>query len=323
MKKIVGIDISKQSFDVYFEQAGKGSHLKLLQNEQDYQVLIHLIGKESICVMEATGNYHLRLADYLHRAGVDIVVENPLKIKRFSQMNLQRTKTDKADAKLIYDYGNRILSMAKPQLWKPDNTEIGHLKQYDSVRQQLVKQRSALSNSEEALAQLTGLNKEVDSVLKDMLNSLESAIKQLEQGMLKLVKAHHQETFDLVTSVPGVGPKTATMMICLTDGFKKFTPAHVKQFISYIGMSPRTFESGTSVQGRAHISKVGNGRLRSMLYMCSWTAKRSNQQCATLYERLHEKGKPEKVIKIAICHKLIRQIFGVIKSGMPFSNEFA
>lgn len=323
MTQWVGVDISKHTFDVYFEQAGKGSHFTLSQTEKDYHVLLHLIGKEASLLMEATGNYHLRLADYLHNAGVDVVVENPLKIKRFSQMKLQRTKTDKADAKLIYDYAKMVLSTSSPQLWQPDNTEIGHLKQYDSVRQQLVKQRSALSNSEEALAQLTGVNDEVNSVLTDMLRSLEQAIKQLEQGMLKLVKAHHQDSYDLVTSVPGVGPKTATMMICLTDGFNKFTPAHVKQFISYIGMSPRTFESGTSVKGRAHISKVGNSRLRSMLYMCSWTAKTNNQQCAQLYERLHEKGKPEKVIKIAICHKLIRQIFGVIKTGIPFSNEFA
>jgi len=55
----------------------------------------------------------------------------------------------------------------------------------------------------------------------------------------------------------------------------------------------------------------------------SWTAKKRNQQCAGLYKSLAEKGKPEKVIKVAIAHKLIRQIFGVIKSGQPFSNEFA
>ncbi len=57
--------------------------------------------------------------------------------------------------------------------------------------------------------------------------------------------------------------------------------------------------------------------------MCSWTAKRCNQQCADLYKRLAEKGKPEMVIKVAIAHKIVRQIFGVIKNGQPFSNEFA
>jgi len=323
MKSFVGIDISKKTFDIYFEQDGKNCYVKLNQTEEDYKVFLHLIGNDSICIMEATGNYHLKLANYLHQAGIKVVAENPLKIKRFSQMSLQRTKTDKADAKLIYEYGKVILSSLEPRFWQPDKIDIGHIKQYDTVRHQLIKQRTALSNSEEALNALTGLNSEVTDVLRDMLAAIDKAIKQLDKGMLKLVKENHAEMFELVKSVPGVGVKTATMVICLTDGFKKFSYDQVKPFISYIGMSPRTFESGTSVKGQAHISKVGNSRMRSTLYMCSWTAKTKNQQCAALYERLSKKGKPEKVIKVAIAHKLIRQIFGVIKSGQPFSNEYA
>jgi len=322
VNKFVGIDISKETFDIYFEQEDKGCHVKLQQTQEDYKVLLHLLGKEAICIMEATGNYHLKLANYLHQEDIKVVAENPLKIKRFSQMSLQRTKTDKADAQLIYEYGRIILSSTEPHFWQPDKTEIGHLKQYDTVRHQLIKQRTALSNSEEALSALTHLNDEVTQVLNDMVAAIDKAIKQLDKGMFKLVKEHHSETFDLVTSVPGVGPKTATLMICLTDGFNKFSHDQVKQFISYIGMSPRTFESGTSVKGRAHISKVGNSRMRSMLYMCSWAAKRKNKQCVTLYERLSEKGKPEKVIKVAIAHKLVRQVFGVIKNGEPFSKEY-
>ncbi len=323
MTAFVGIDISKKSFDVYFEQQGKGSHLTLQQTESDYKILVHLLGRSRICVMEATGNYHIKLASYLYKSGIKVVVENPLKIKRFSQMNLQRTKTDKADSKMIYDYGKTVLSTKEVHAWMPDSTSISDLKQYDTVRHQLMKQQTSLINTQEALMGLTGLNKEVTKILKDMVDAVDQAIARLDKGMLKLVKEHHADSFELITSIPGIGPKSAMMMICLTDGFQKFQYHQVKQFISYIGMSPRTFESGTSVKGKAHISKVGNGRIRSMLYMCSWTAKHSNQQCAQLYERLAEKGKPEKLIKIAIAHKLIRQIFGVIKSGTPFSNEFA
>jgi transposase len=39
--------------------------------------------------MEATGNYHINLANYLYQAGIKVVAENPLKIKRFSQMSLK------------------------------------------------------------------------------------------------------------------------------------------------------------------------------------------------------------------------------------------
>jgi len=323
MSEFVGIDISKQTFDVYFEDSGRSSHVNLKQSPEGYKLLRQLIGQDRICVMEATGNYHLKLAYDLHQAGIKVVVENPLKVKRFSQMNLQRTKTDKADSKMIYNYGTVILASGEYHLWEPNSEDIGELKQYDTVRNQLIKQRTSLSNTEEALEALTGLSEDVSAILRDMIETIEKGIKQLDTGMLVLVKKHHSDTFDLVTSVPGIGPKTATMMICLTDGFHKFSHDNVKQFISYIGMSPRTFESGTSVKGKAHISKVGNGRVRSLFYMCSWTAKTKNQQCVDLYKRLAAKGKPEKVIKVAIAHKLIRQIFGVIKSGEPFSKEYA
>lgn len=323
MSQFVGIDISKESFDVYFEDDGKGNYVKLSQTVDGYKILISLIGRNRICVMESTGNYHVRLASYLFEEGVKTVVENPLKIKRYSQMRLQRTKTDKADSHMIFDYGETILAREEYHIWKPDSKHIGDLKQYDTVRQQLVKQQTALSNTEEAMLALSDLNKDVNKVLKEVVKAVDKALKTLDKGMLELVKKHHEGTFKLITSIPGVGTKTATMMICLTDGFQKFQHNEVKQFISYIGMSPRTFNSGTSVKGRAHITKVGNGRIRSLLYMCSWTAKRCNQQCTDLYERLAEKGKPEMVIKVAIAHKIVRQIFGVVKSGQPFSNEFA
>ena len=323
MTEFVGIDISKESFDVYFEHEGNGNYVKLNQTEEDYKVLVHLIGLDRICVMEATGNYHLKLAHHLYQSGIKTVVENPLKIKRFSQMHLQRTKTDKADSHLIFDYAETILQPQEVHSWVPDEGDIGALKQYDTVRQQLIKQRTSLTNTEEALAGITEINPEVIQVLQDMVKAVKKAIETLDKGMLKLVTEHHGDSFELITSIPGVGAKTAVMIICLTNGFRKFQYDQVKQFISYIGMSPRTFTSGTSVKGRAHITKVGNGRVRSLLYMCSWTAKKNNQQCADLYKRLAEKGKPEKVIKVAIAHKLIRQIFGVIKSGQPFSYEFA
>jgi transposase len=323
MCQFVGIDISKESFDVYFEDDGKGNYVKLNQTADGYKVLISLIGRDRVCVMESTGNYHVKLASYLFEEGVQVVVENPLKIKRYSQMRLQRTKTDKADSQIIFDYGETILSREEYHAWKPDSKHIGDLKQYDTVRQQLIKQQTALSNTEEALTCLSDLNKDVIKVLKEMVKAVEKALETLDKGMLELVTKHHADSFELITSIPGVGAKTATMMICLTDGFQKFQHNEVKQFISYIGMSPRTFNSGTSVKGRAHITKVGNGRIRSLLYMCSWTAKRYNQQCIDLYERLAEKGKPERVIKVAIAHKIVRQIFGVIKNGQPFSNEFA
>jgi len=76
--------------------------------------------------MEATGVYHLHLALYLSERSIAVSVVNPLVIRRFSQMQLRRAKTDKADAQQIALYG----WTNEPPLWQPDPeavTQMGQL----------------------------------------------------------------------------------------------------------------------------------------------------------------------------------------------------
>ena len=56
---------------------------------------------------------------------------------------------------------------------------------------------------------------------------------------------------------------------------------------------------------------MGKAQIRKLLYMCTWSAKRSNKPCIDMYERLKAKGKPERVIKIALANKLIKQAFAI------------
>ena len=319
--KFVGVDVSKSFFDVCFlDVKGQLVQQRINQNPKGYRQLASAIRQDAVCVMEATSTYHLPLALWLYNHGIQVVVENPLKIKRFSQMHLQRHKTDKADAKIIYEYGTTIVAQ-KVTLWQPQPVEIQELQQCDSLSQQLNKELTAITNTHEALAQLDVVNSEVKRIVNNTIKQLKKALGQLDGHMQKLIKEHYRESYDLLLSIPGVGPKTSVMLICQTNNFSKFD--NVKKFLNYIGMSPRTYESGTSVKGKGHISKVGNGRLRSLLYMCSWTAKTCNPQCVSVYEKMYKKGKPEKVIKIAIAHKLLRQVFGVIKHQKPFSSNLA
>lgn len=317
----VGVDISKHFFDVCFSrEKGKLEHHRFEQNPQGYQDFQRLIGQGQVCVMEATSTYHLPLAQWLYEHGVKVVIENPLKIKRFSQMHLQRNKTDKADARIIWQYATTILSK-KVNLWHPQSEKIQELRQCDSLSQRLNKELTAISNTHEALEQLSVVNSEVKRIISGTIQQLKEALRQLDKQMQRLIKAHYNDTYELLLSIPGIGPKTSVMLICQTNNFRNFDD--VKKFLSYIGMSPRTYESGSSIKGKGHISKVGNGRLRSLLYLCSWTAKTCNPQCAALYKKMHQKGKPEMVIKVAIAHKLLRQAFGVIKRQQPFSLEYA
>ena len=85
--------------------------------------------------------------------------------------------------------------------------------------------------------------------------------------MKELADENYKETMELIQSIPGIGPKTAMALIILTNNFENFE--NYKQLIAYIGFSPRIYQSGTSVNGKGHICKMGNAQIRKMLYLCS------------------------------------------------------
>lgn len=99
--EIYGVDISKDVFDV---QNSKGDYFQLTNDEKGFKNFVKKLSKESLIVMEATGYYHYRLAQYLYEQGYSVSVVNPLSVKRFIQMKLSKIKTDKSDVKAICDY---------------------------------------------------------------------------------------------------------------------------------------------------------------------------------------------------------------------------
>ena len=117
-----------------------------------------------------------------------------------------------------------------------------------------------------------------------------------------------------------MGSKTALLLIVLTDGFNRFENA--KQLCSYAGITPIIRQSGSSIRGRSRISKMGNQKLRNLLFLCSFSACKYNKACRELYNRIVAKGKSKKLALIAVCNKLLKQAFAIIESGLPYDDNF-
>ena len=315
MENYVGIDISKAGFDVSLPTA-KGGYLAARHgnNEKGFGALLKALPADAHCVMEATGPYYLRLALYLHTKGVKVSVVNPLVIKRFSQMRMARAKTDKTDARLIAEYG----STEHPALWEPPQGYIHELQQDSSVLEGLVKQRTMLSNQREALSQLPSMSVDAMGALALIADQVSQQIALLEKSMEKKARDNCPELYLSLTSIPGIGPKTAIQLIVITHGFGRFENS--KQLAAYVGISPRIFQSGTSVRGRARISRMGMGRTRGLLYLCAMTARKGNRACRELYERMRLNGKPIKAALIAVANKLLKQAFAIGKSRELYSE---
>jgi transposase len=136
----------------------------------------------------------------------------------------------------------------------------------------------------------------------------------------ELTRADYADELTLLKSIPGIGERTAIYLLLLTEGFTRFVTAD--QLVSYAGISPTIRESGTSIRGRSRISKMGNRKLRNLLFMCAFNACKSNSACRVLYERLVNKGKSKKLALIAVSNKLLGQAFAIARSGIPYCDEY-
>ena len=152
------------------------------------------------------------------------------------------------------------------------------------------------------------------------MNQLRKEQRILEEHLLQLVREEERELLTNLESIPGLGRKTAIMLIVMTEGFQRFETSPALR--SYCGLTPIIRESGSSVKRRPRISKMGNRKLRNMLFLCSFTACKYNKACNDLYRRITDKGKSKKLALIAVSNKLLKQAFAIAKSGIPYDADY-
>jgi transposase len=266
--------------------------------------------------METTGVYHLPLAFYLHEKKCTYSIVNALQIKRYIQMNLERNKSDKKDAYHICNYG----IVNNPPLYEMPDQQYFECKSLNNAIEGITNEITSFKNKLHALSKLKIDTKVIEKSFKKILKELSLELKKLEAELNKKLNAWLPELVQLVSSVVGIGKRATATLIVSTQGFKH--TQKYQQLISYAGLSPKEYSSGTSIKGRVKICKQGGGRLRHILYMCALNAKENNLECKLLFDRLVEQGKNKKLAVIAVCNKLLKQVFGVVKNQTLFDRNY-
>lgn len=317
MATYAGIDVSKDSLSVSLLVEGKqGEKFNIANTEEGVKSLIDKLPKGVHCTMEATGVYNRLSAYSLHAAGISVSVINPKQYAHFAQAVMQITKTDGTDAALLALYGQRM----QPKLFMPSSDNMLIVNQKIALLNQIQKQMRMLKNLSHAFRHdvvQDGLSAQKIDLLLAELGKQASCI---EKEIYKCSDEEFAKAMKMATSVKGIGRKTAAMLLAATGGMKNFATAD--QVLKFLGLAPVRRQSGKSFDYSPGICRTGNPHLRSIIYMCTWTAMRHNKACKEMYERLKAAGKPSKVALIAIAAKLIRQVFAVIKSGIPFDNNY-
>jgi transposase len=233
--------------------------------------------------MEATGIYGLALAKYLFQQGYNVIVANPLKTNHFAKMEMSRNKTDKADSMSIARYCKHLENngQIKKSLFTPKSESYEALQYLNTRLEQLDKLRTQENNRLSV-----SLNKIAKQSVKSVLKSLEKQVITIKKEMSTIVKQDDnlQEQVNLLTSINGIGEKTAWSILAYIGDISLFSNAN--QISSFVGLNPQVMESGTSIN-KTGLSKKGNKYLRKSLYMPSVVAIRYNPLLKDLYERLY------------------------------------
>ncbi|HEX8427731.1 IS110 family transposase [Hymenobacter sp.] len=308
----VGIDISQH----YVDADLPGGVQRLAQTPAGYAALLAALPAGAVCVLEATGPYGLRLLAALHQAGQAVCVVNPLSVRRFAQSQLRRSKTDRTDAQLLSQFGAAFT----PPLHQPPALWLSQLQQRQALLDLLLGQRTALRNHRHALRQSPHPDPVSENALDQELERLEERLADLQKSLEDEAQRQCGADYERLRGIPGVGPRIALALLLGGPGLQAFTGW--RQAVAYAGLCPRHYASGTSVRSRSRLSKLGDGRLRRLLYVGAWSACRTNPACQALYERLLAAGKAKPQALCAVAARLLRQAWALVFHQRQFDPAF-
>ena len=201
----------------------------------------------------------------------------------------------------------------------PDSAYFEGKQLYNTIRE-FADQIKRFNNQLHSLRLLPVPSKDTIKSLEKMNRQLEKEIKSLEVKLQALLQQWQPAQFKSVSSIKGIGKRATSMLIVFTQGFK-YTKSH-RQLISFAGLSPTEYSSGSSIHGKSRIYKRGGKNLRDVLYMCSMNAIKTNPACKALYDRLRANGKTGKQGLIAVCNKLLKQVFAVVKNNSLYQPNY-
>src|SRR6187402_835920 len=212
-----GVDISAGVLDAYFKnKAGQLQHLQVSNTKTGFRKLLKEAGKPTHFVMEATGVYHLNFIFFLNELQIAFSVVNALQVKRYIQMHLERNKSDKKDAKRIYEYGTE----RNPERYAMPDTAYFECRSLNNAVHDLTKEITKFTNQLHSLKQAPFDVKSIEVGFSKIIKRLKEEKVNLEKQLQEKLQQWEGETLKLAQSVKGIGSRAAAEIIIYTQGFK-------------------------------------------------------------------------------------------------------
>lgn len=304
--KVAGIDVGKRRLDaavhgleddktVDNSEAGVGELIGWLQARE--------VGRVGL---EASGGYERGVREALEAAGFEVVVHQPIEVRRFAQLKRWRAKNDRLDARLIAAATAQVEAVKAAQ-----DPRLAELAERLTAYEQITDQAAQLKTFLESVRR-----KDLIVVLRAQIRSLQRLKAKLAADILRRLKAEADlvERFRLLLSLPGIGPIVAASLVIRMPELGALRRG---QAASLLGVAPFDRDSGQWKGQR--FTCGGRARPRRMLYLAGLSAKRCDPALKAFAEQLSARGKPAKLVIVAVMRKLIEAANLVLSRGQAWA----
>ena len=290
---ICGVDVSSQTLDARIGPEGPSVRVdRTADGIQELASFCRQHGAELV-VMEATGGYEKLPFMLLWAAGVPCAIVNPRSVRRFAEAMGLLEKTDRLDAGIIAHFAavKRIVAQQPAsETQQRLAAAVGRLRQLTNFRTVQLNQRRLVTDAD-VLASIDGI-----------LALLRTEIRQFEHSIAAMIDADPlwQQLDAVFRGIKGVADRTVA---CLMANLPEIGTLSNKGISKLVGLAPLAKDSGKFV-GQRHV-RGGRSPVRSILFVVAEIVRRHDPDFAAFHQKLALAGKPKKVIRIALAHKLL------------------
>ena len=306
----IGIDVSKADLDIAVRPSGERWQVE--NNSEGIAGLVERVQRlrPTLIVLEATGKLEMAATAALAAAGLAVAVVNPRQSRDFAKSVGRLAKTDKIDAAMLAWFAEAI----RPAVHQITDEQTQQLQAVLVRRRQLIEILVAEKN------RLPLTHVSMRSQVKEHIAWLETELDKLDQDLHDRLRNSPvwREKEDLLRSVKGVGPVTATTLLAELPELGRLNR---KKIAALVGVAPFNVDSGKMHGKRA----IWGGRacVRNALYMSALSASQHNPIIRDFYQRLLKAGKLRKVALVACMRKLLTILNAMIHSGTSWQPKLA
>jgi transposase len=287
------VDIASSSLAVRIGQAGAAA--TFTNTEQGIAELAAFCQSHQVelVAMEATGGYEQRAFVQLSEHGLPVAIVNPRAVRQFAQSMGALEKTDAIDAGMIAWYAQTKNS--EPLCLAP-KTQLELRARVTRLRQ-LTEMRTAQLNQQRLVT-----NPAVQKGFREMLQFLAQQIEELELAIAALIDADPlwRALNQAFRTIKGVADRTVARIMAEMPEIGTLSNKTISKLA---GLAPLANDSGKP-QGKRAV-RGGRAAIRDILFLVGSVVARYEPDFIAFQQRLRKAGKPPKVVRIAVAHKLL------------------